>query len=423
MRASSLTRAQVRFLIDEVLRTEADLDAFCLDYFPETHKRCSSRMQRIEKVSLLLSVESNLQLIVDRLNERRSGCTSLPMQSTGISREVRFGWRSALGVLILGLSSLFLGGVIFGRGSRFVTSRAEERRQSPTAIREEAASNTSVGTFDYGATEQGLIAGAWHAGNDDEVLWQSDLNTFRSKWTELSAHHLRLVDLKVAASPGQPTQYTGLWRSGDGPHFLLIGIEREQFRQRWMALSRQNLRLVDLEVYSEDGLTKFAGVWRAGSDEQELLAGLDAAQFNSQWKLLSKRGLRLVDIEVYEEDGKIRFAGIFRAGDGDYDVLIGVDWESFLAQWRLHNARQHRIVDLEIHSQNGAVRYTAVWSGKAQSHALYVIPDKSRFESVWRTLYLQGHRLSRIESYAVPMESPPPWPVMKKAAHEAGASF
>ena len=68
--------------------------------------------------------------------------------------------------------------------------------------------------------------------------------------------YLRLVALKVVARLGQPTQYTGLWCSDDGPHFLLIGIKMEQFRQRWSALSTQNLRLVDLDFYSEDGLIK-----------------------------------------------------------------------------------------------------------------------------------------------------------------------
>lgn len=411
MRSSVLTRAQVRSLIDEVLRTEADLDAFCLDYFPEAHKRCSGRMQRIEKVSLLLSVEPDLQLIVDRLNERVSGGTLLPTPSPGTSRNVSLGRKSSLGVLLLALCALFVGGVLFGRGSRFVTLPAEDLSQSTNALRTEATSDSPVDTNVPGFTAHGLLAGVWYVGSGDEVLWQSDQRSFLSKWKELSAHNLRLVDLKVVASLGQLTQYTGLWRSGGGPHYLLIGLDWEQFRQRWKTLIAQSLRLVDLEVYTEDGSTRFAGVWRSGSDEQELLAGLDAAHFKSQWKTLSARGLRLVDIEVYAEDGEDRFAGIWRAGHGEHDLVAGIDWEAFLAQWRLHNARHHRLVDLEIHSHNGAVRYTAVWSGNEQSPALYVTPDKDLFGAVWRTMYSQGFRLSRIESYSFPMGNVPSWPV------------
>lgn len=64
-------RSQVRRQLDQVLRTDADLDAFCLDYFPEVHRRFARGMDRTDKVNLLLSVEE-LSDIVVKLHQRAS---------------------------------------------------------------------------------------------------------------------------------------------------------------------------------------------------------------------------------------------------------------------------------------------------------------------------------------------------------------
>ncbi len=64
-------RAQVRRQLDQVLRTDADRDAFCLDHFPEVHRRFARGMERTEKVNLVLSVEE-LTDIVAKLHQ----CTS-----------------------------------------------------------------------------------------------------------------------------------------------------------------------------------------------------------------------------------------------------------------------------------------------------------------------------------------------------------
>lgn len=64
-------RAQVRRQLDSVLRTDTKLDAFCLAYFPDVHRRFARGMERTDKVNLLLSVE-DASAIVAKLHERAS---------------------------------------------------------------------------------------------------------------------------------------------------------------------------------------------------------------------------------------------------------------------------------------------------------------------------------------------------------------
>jgi hypothetical protein len=47
---------QVRHRLAEVLRTDADLDAFCLDFFHAVSLRFSNGMDRLSKVNLLLEL-------------------------------------------------------------------------------------------------------------------------------------------------------------------------------------------------------------------------------------------------------------------------------------------------------------------------------------------------------------------------------
>lgn len=49
------TRASVRKALTHVLRTDADLTAFCLDYFPAVHKEFSIGMGLTDKLNILLS--------------------------------------------------------------------------------------------------------------------------------------------------------------------------------------------------------------------------------------------------------------------------------------------------------------------------------------------------------------------------------
>lgn len=47
-------RAEMRRLINEVIKTDSSLNAFCLDYFPRVHQQFSGSMDRTAKLNLLL---------------------------------------------------------------------------------------------------------------------------------------------------------------------------------------------------------------------------------------------------------------------------------------------------------------------------------------------------------------------------------
>lgn len=70
MASLELSRDSVRKQIMKSLPSDADLEAFISDFFPEVYQRFSAGMQRTQKVTLLLDSEPELIRIVEKLHER-----------------------------------------------------------------------------------------------------------------------------------------------------------------------------------------------------------------------------------------------------------------------------------------------------------------------------------------------------------------
>lgn len=61
-RSNQAGRPHLRKLIHEILRSDTDFDAFCLDHFSDIHHRFTSGMNLEQKVNLLLLHADLLQL-------------------------------------------------------------------------------------------------------------------------------------------------------------------------------------------------------------------------------------------------------------------------------------------------------------------------------------------------------------------------
>ncbi len=57
------TRPSVRKLLELILNTDSELNAFCLDYFDEVYKQWTIGMDRRTKVNLLLENRNPLDVI------------------------------------------------------------------------------------------------------------------------------------------------------------------------------------------------------------------------------------------------------------------------------------------------------------------------------------------------------------------------
>lgn len=103
-------RNELRRLLNGVLRVDADLDAFCLDFFPDVQQRFSAGMDRHQKVNLLFQLASDPEQIIARLRTFAEPLDARPPRLQVASRKLarwslRHGVLSGSALLLLCLLS------------------------------------------------------------------------------------------------------------------------------------------------------------------------------------------------------------------------------------------------------------------------------------------------------------------------------
>jgi C1A family cysteine protease len=152
------------------------------------------------------------------------------------------------------------------------------------------------------------------------------------------------------------TTYSGVWRSGSDPYYLWVNASWDNFSAKWDELSKQNLRLVDLEPYTAGGKRVWAGVWRAGSDAHYLWVNANWDNFKAKWDELSKQNLRLTVLTTYEQGGTRLYAGVWRAGSDPYYLWVNANWDDFMAKWDGLGKQNLRLIHLETWTPGMAVQ-------------------------------------------------------------------
>lgn len=111
---TSISAAQLRCMLEQALPSDAQLDAFCIDYVPTVHRQFSDGMERTRKLNLLLTgtlPEDLLQHLNCYAATLRERVQSLPARSPGSTTGPRHQT-----MRLIGLGDIALGvlGVIIG---------------------------------------------------------------------------------------------------------------------------------------------------------------------------------------------------------------------------------------------------------------------------------------------------------------------
>jgi len=194
-------------------------------------------------------------------------------------------------------------------------------------------------------------AGAWRAGGDDEELATGlDAAAFEARNRELAARGFRLVDLDTYLD-GRRRRFLGAWRAAKEARDLqeiALDLDGPALASRDERLAAHGMRPVRIRAYRDRGRLRFLALWRSGDGDHHLLTGLDAAGLDRDQADLARGGLHLVDVDAYDDDrGRRRYAGIWRAGGSPTSVWTG-DWESFVARWHALAAQGERLIALAV---------------------------------------------------------------------------
>ena len=240
-------------------------------------------------------------------------------------------------------------------------------------------------------------AGVFRSGSGDYALWlDGTQQSFVNKWEELSKQNLRLVDLNIAVS-GSERRYSGVFLQGSGGHALWLDDTRTGFVDKWKELSAKDLRLIDLEITGTGSSRRYSGVFRQGSGGYALWLDDTRQDFVKKWEELSKQDQRLIDLEITGEGDQRRYSGVFRQDTGGYALWLDDDWTGFTAKWKELSDKNLRLIDFEMTGSGSQRRYSGVFGQGTDGYALW-LGDYSSFMNKWIELSGKGLRLVRFDA-------------------------
>jgi hypothetical protein len=240
---------------------------------------------------------------------------------------------------------------------------------------------------------QQTYTGVWRQGSDGHYLWvNASWNSFTTKWQQLAAQNLRLVDLKITREGGVE-RFHGVWRQGTGGYYLWVNANQASFVSKWQELAAQGLRLVDIEVQNVNDTLLYSGVWLPGNDAYYLWINADWNNFTTKWQELAQQNLRLVDMKIVNVGGQQRFFGVWRQGTGGHYLWVNADWNNFVAKWQQLAGQGLRLVDIEITQSTQGQRFSGVWLPGSDSYYLWAGADWQHFLAKWQEVSAQGMRL------------------------------
>ncbi len=239
--------------------------------------------------------------------------------------------------------------------------------------------------------------GIWRSGTGPHYLWaNATWPSFKAKWQELSKQDMRLQDLEVHTI-GRQVRYTGIWERGAGGHYLWVNSSWSSFRAKWQELAGKNLRLTVLKTRVINGQVRYSGVWRPGTTGYYLWVNASWSSFKSKWQELSKKNMRLVDFDTVVIGGQRRYSGVWLPGTGGHYLWVNASWSSFLAKWKELAGKNLRLTVLKTHESNGKVYYSGVWRPGPDGYYLWANTRWANFRAKWQELLDKNLRLVHLD--------------------------
>ena len=253
--------------------------------------------------------------------------------------------------------------------------------------------STAPYNFCKTCTDSKQYIGVWRTGSSIDLrVKAAGWTAFTQKWLDLSNDNFRLVEIETFIENGQ-RQFLGIFKRGTGGHYLWNVAGWDNFTAKWNALHQSGLRLVDMATYVDGTTRHYVGVFRAGSDQQALWNTTGWDNFTTKWAQLSNQGFRLVDLETHAVGGQRQYIGVFRQGTYGHALWSATGWANFTAKWAQLSNSGLRLVDIETFAVGNQRQYVGVFRAGTDGYVLASLTGYDQFIQESERRNAQGLRL------------------------------
>ncbi len=219
------------------------------------------------------------------------------------------------------------------------------------------------------AAEQATYQGVWHSDPRPSLTTAPlSLQQFLSSGEELADEGFRAIDVETRVVNGQRV-YAGLWSTGVGGTAFTGPFGAIDMREEILERLQQNMRIEDFEVFrTATGGRRYIALWRNGAGRQRLTGPMQFAAFQARGVALAREGMRPVDIEVERVNGVLLYHGLFRTGDGDAFLSPPLELSAFRVLRDAQVFAGLELADMERIEDGDETLYVGLWrSGNGES--------------------------------------------------------
>jgi CubicO group peptidase (beta-lactamase class C family) len=244
------------------------------------------------------------------------------------------------------------------------------------------------------------FAGVWEQGTEDQTFRRGlTTNAFNVEWTKITEAGYRLTDLEAWTDDDGVRRWDGVFTAGTGDHALWRNFNQTDFKTKWDEMTAQGMHLIDLETYESNGTRLWAGVFREASGGSALWRNFNTADFNAKWQEMSDAGYRLIDLETYVDGSTRKWAGAFVEGTGGYAMFRNYNTADFGTKRTEMQNQGLKLIDVETYTSGSTRLWAGVWRADTKQELLnrnYSFCGFLDRDSTWRTA---GNILMDYEGY------------------------
>jgi hypothetical protein len=142
--------------------------------------------------------------------------------------------------------------------------------------------------------------GVWRSGTETQKIeiglpWPE----FYRLWEQYGDEDLRLMDIEIYEEDRE-RKYAGFWEVGAQEHRLWRDLDWKTFKTIWQGLKEQHFHLVDFETYIINNERKFLGAWlKIDKNDHRIVIDKTWNEFIQEWLENGRDNVWLIDLEIY----------------------------------------------------------------------------------------------------------------------------
>jgi hypothetical protein len=177
---------------------------------------------------------------------------------------------------------------------------------------------------------------------------------------------------------------------------LVLGKSQSDFSNIRKQKRRNGMRLIDLEIYQQNGNYRWGGVFKSSNEETKYFTNFSKIDFEKKKSELKREGYQLYDVEIFRSRNGNRWSALWKKGsDGAY--IPGVLKAPFIDSINSEAKLGRRLIDVEYFVDKGRSLYLGIFEKTTKKSKFRSRSDYCKLTTNLNSFTREGYELIDLE--------------------------